>query len=209
MKPLVLGLAMIVLGLGTGSASAQVRWYRPYGSGGEYYAGGLLARGRAQRGMADVIRSRGEAAESYSHAAINREIARSKYLDNKLKWTDIYWKRKRLGEAELAKDYDKMCARRDAYLAATRDRPPEVLRPASWISRRGKSNGPMPFRDRTMPNSASKSRRNSSFKQAPPPCRTRARFGFTPGKCRASSKTTSGRWTRTSISRAASFWIGS
>lgn len=145
MKPLVFGLAMIVVGLGTDPASAQVRWYRPYGNGGDYYAGGYSPVEGAQRGMADVIRARGEAAESYSHAAINREIARSKYLDNKLKWTDIYWKRKRLAEAELAKDYDKMRARRDTYLAATRGRPPEVLAPSQLDIRSGEIEWPVAF----------------------------------------------------------------
>lgn len=152
MRPLLLGLSAIVFGLWAASATAEDPWYRPYGYshrpygyGGEYYAAGYSPVEGYQRGLADVIRARGEAAESYSHAAINREIARSKYLDNKLKWTDIYWKRKRLGEAELAKNYDRMRARRDTYLAANRDRQPEVLAPSQLDLHSGEIEWPEPL----------------------------------------------------------------
>ena len=136
-KSLMAVLVLMGLGLFVEAAQAQV-WYRnpgrvvrPWGWGGYGgYYGGYSAVEGARRGMADVIRSRGMAAEDYSKARINNEEARSKYLDNKLKWTEIYWKRKRLGEAELAKDYAKDRERRERWREANRDRKPEVL-PAS------------------------------------------------------------------------------
>ena len=137
MKSLMMMATLVSLGLSAETSQAQV-WYRnpgrvavPYGYGwGGYYGGGYSPVEGAQRGYADVIRSRGMAAEDYSRARINNEEARSKYLDNKLKWTEIYWQRKRLGEAELAKDYAKDRARRENWMEATRGRKPETL-PAS------------------------------------------------------------------------------
>jgi hypothetical protein len=140
MKPLPILLSVIAFGLATGSATAQVPWYRPgvvvpYGYGYGAYAGGYSPY--SQQGMADIIRSSGQAAENLSRARINNEEARSKYLDNKLKWTEIYWQRKRLGEAELAKDYAKDRARREQWQEATRGRKPETLSPSQFDAQTG------------------------------------------------------------------------
>jgi hypothetical protein len=144
MKPLPVLLSVMAVALVADSALAQVRWYRPpvvvgpgysYGYGG-YYGGYSPVEGY-QRGMADVIRARGEAAENVSRARINNEEARSKYLDNKLKWTEIYWERKRLGEAELAKDYAKARERREYWKETTRDRTPETLHPSQFNAQTG------------------------------------------------------------------------
>ena len=105
------------------SAEAQYRgrgWYRGgvgYGSYGGYggYASNPVEG--ARYGLADVIRASGEAAESTTRAMGNYEDARSKYIDNKMKWTETYWQRKRLGESERRKDYDAKRKSRDAYLA--------------------------------------------------------------------------------------------
>jgi hypothetical protein len=143
MKWMPIFLTVMAFGLLASSANAQVRWYRapgvsvPFGYGGGYYGGGYSPVEGYQRGMADVIRSSGQAAESYSHARINNEEARSKYLDNKLKWTEIYWERKRLGEAELAKDYAKDRDRREKWMAANRDRKPETLPPGQYDKQTG------------------------------------------------------------------------
>lgn len=146
MKSLIIATTLVSLGIACETAQAQY-WYRnpgrvvvPYGwgwgyggyYGGNYpgYYGGYSPVEGAQRGYADIIRSRGMAAEDYSKALINREQARSKYLDNKQKWTEVYWQRKRLGEAELAKDHAEDRERRQKWLAANRGRKPETL-PAS------------------------------------------------------------------------------
>lgn len=139
MKPLPVLLSVIALGLVSSSASAQL-WYRPpvvapYGYGYGGYYGGYSPY--SQQGMADIIRSSGQAAEDVSRARINNEEARSKYLDNKMKWTEIYWQRKRLGEAELAKDYAKDRERREQWMEATRGRKPETLSPSQFDAQTG------------------------------------------------------------------------
>ncbi len=99
------------------------RWYRSGSNNGGWgpgWGGGYRASTPiegALRGQADVIRAGGEAAESYTNAAINYEEARSRYYDNKLKWAEVYWQRRRLNEAERQVDYDKQRSRRDAWRA--------------------------------------------------------------------------------------------
>jgi len=48
------------------------------------------------RGMSDVIRSQGEANLRNSEAAINVEEARSRYFDNRLKYTQTYFENRRM-----------------------------------------------------------------------------------------------------------------
>lgn len=78
------------------------------------------AEGRA-RGYADVIRSTGSYNRDTAEAMKNYEDARSKYLDNKRKWQELYWDRKERGEQERDKRYAKERERREKYLAS-RDR---------------------------------------------------------------------------------------
>lgn len=138
-KPLPILWSVIALGLVASSASAQVPWYRPavvapFGYGG-VYGGGYSPY--SQQGTADIIRSSGQAAVDASQARINNEDARSKYIDNSLKWTEVYWQRKRLGEAELAKDFAKDRERREQWQEATRGRKPETLAPSQFDTQTG------------------------------------------------------------------------
>lgn len=142
-------LTLLAFGWIAESAMAQF-WYRPpvypYGPypnyGSAYYGGGYSPVEGAQRGFADVIRSSGEAAESFSRARINNEEARSRYLDNKLKWTEVYWQRKRLGEAELAKDHAKDRERRDNWLEYKRRRQPDTLTTSQFDPQTGQIEWP-------------------------------------------------------------------
>src|SRR5690606_35421624 len=93
------------------------------------------------------IRSGGQAAEDFSRARIDNEIARSKYMDNKLKWTEIYWQRKRLGEAELAKDHANDRERRQRWLASSRDRKPETLPLSQYDTESGSIEWPDALQD--------------------------------------------------------------
>jgi len=52
-----------------------------------------------QRGMADVIRSSGEANLRNSEAAINMEAARSANMDNHLKYTETYFEMRKMNTA--------------------------------------------------------------------------------------------------------------
>ncbi len=92
----------------------------------------------ARYGMADVIRARGEAAETTTGAMINYEQAKSAYIDNTHKWTETYWKRKRLGESEIQKDLDKQRATTDYWRAHRESGAPPRLTPSQLDPTTGK-----------------------------------------------------------------------
>jgi hypothetical protein len=78
-----------------GAVANQV--YNPWwGMGG----GGTTAAESYQRGMADVIRARGEFQRQQAQAARDFEIARSAYIDNQTQWLAEYHQRQRMGEAQ-------------------------------------------------------------------------------------------------------------
>lgn len=157
MKPLPLIIALISLGFVGESVQAQVRGFRnpgrvavpvgvgfgvgPFGAGfypyGYNLGGGYSPVEGYQRGMADVIRARGQAAEDYARARLSAEQARSQYIKNQKEWTDVYWERKRRAEAELAKDYAEDRKRRDKWLKAKRGRKPETLPPSQYDPQSG------------------------------------------------------------------------
>jgi hypothetical protein len=63
-----------------------------YGYGGyPVYFGPSTAGGSAAHGMADVVRSQGEANLNNSAAAINYSIARSNEIQNRSEWTSTYF----------------------------------------------------------------------------------------------------------------------
>jgi len=154
MKRSILLLALILITIAPAVAEAQIRvargrvgvgrarWYRGVGAVGAYRWGygyrGTSAIGDARRGMADVIRARGAAAESASKATINYQEAQSRYIDNKLKWTKTYHERKRLGEAAQREKYARERAKRQKYLAKKRSTPHPRLTASQLDPYRGK-----------------------------------------------------------------------
>src|SRR5438128_828828 len=82
---LVLTIASIIL---LNVADAQYG-YRRYG-----YGHGGTVESNYMNGMANVIRAQGQVNAYNAQAAINYEQARSKYLDNKKKWTENYYQMK-------------------------------------------------------------------------------------------------------------------
>jgi hypothetical protein len=82
MRLILIGAA--VLGAAAGPALAQ--YYGPYA---EYHAS-TAAEGAA-RGMADVVRSQGQANLANSAAAINMTEAQSNYIQNRDQWTNTYF----------------------------------------------------------------------------------------------------------------------
>lgn len=123
-----------------GAGVAASRWYRPaggyYGPAGYGYSSTPVEG--ARRGQADVIRARGEAAESVSRASINIQEAKSKYIDNAAKWTETYWQRKRLGQAEIASDFARKRERTNRYLANKKSGAPPRLSPSQLDPTTGK-----------------------------------------------------------------------
>lgn len=156
MKPLPVLLSVMAFTLIAGPIEAQFPWYRPpgvvvqhpygytytpYGYGFPYGGGYSPVEGY-QRGLADVIRARGQAAENLSRARVNNEEAREKYLENQEKWTEIYWQRKRLAEAERAKEHAEDRERRERWLASKRDRQPPTLAPGQFNAETGELEWP-------------------------------------------------------------------
>lgn len=114
------------------STRGQVRrgrsWYHPragavgYGIGypGFGFSGNwasTAAESRA-RGYADVVRAAGSYNVQTSEAMKNYEDTRSKFLDNKRKWQELYWDRKHQGEEEAAKRHARERERREKYFAS-------------------------------------------------------------------------------------------
>lgn len=94
------------------------------GYGGYGYGGFGTAQSAAMHGAADVMRAQADRAVGYTDAAINYEQAKSAYLDNKLKFTQIYWERQRIGKEELAKQTQADREAREKYLDWKHSQPP-------------------------------------------------------------------------------------
>ncbi len=89
------GLLLVAFSLTTSPAAAQdfgfMSYYNPYSYGAGFGWGGGTADANYMYGMSDVIRASGEYNLYTSQAGVNNEEARSRYLDNKKKWTQDYF----------------------------------------------------------------------------------------------------------------------
>ncbi|MGE5192970.1 MAG: hypothetical protein ACM3U2_10740 [Deltaproteobacteria bacterium] len=130
---LFLGGWVLALGvLGNSEAMAQFGvnpWYNPYGYG--YGFGGGTVEGNALMGMSTVIRSAGEYNLYTAEAGVNYEEARSKYLDNRRKWTQQYFQMRETRSAIDAQKKESARQSRDAYYAASKS---ELSRAASPVA---------------------------------------------------------------------------
>lgn len=119
----ILLTAFLLLTTTAPELSAQVRtWYRPVprygmGFGGNPYGGGAFGQGTGTP-YADVIRSAGEYNLNTAEAAISYEEARSRYIDNKLKWQQTYFQIKQLGKENREAYYAEQKSARDRWLAS-------------------------------------------------------------------------------------------
>lgn len=111
-----------------------IPWYynpvvTPYGYGYGYYpygAGGGTAYSAEAQGLAEVIRAQGEFNKATAQARKTQEEARSKYIDNQVKWLQAYHEHQRLGEERRAKEHAEARARVQRRTSASR-KPPELL----------------------------------------------------------------------------------
>ena len=103
MKQTVLAL-MVALAAASAPSSGLARDYF-YGYRGGYHAS-TAAEGY-QRGMADIIRSRGQANLMNAQAAGYLEDARAKYLENRYRATEIYYERRKIYQQEQAAKHAK------------------------------------------------------------------------------------------------------
>ncbi len=102
------------VGYGVGYGMAQYAGYGGYG-----YGGGTTPYAAAENARANTIRAQGEYNQANTAAMKNYEDARSTYIDNQQKWTQVYLERKRATDAQKEKD-------REAALA-TRERAKEFM----------------------------------------------------------------------------------
>ena len=111
-------------------APAQYHHYPPYGygwGGGGYHHASTYEEG-FQRGMADVIRSRGLANLLNSEAAINTEEARSAYIDNRAKWTQTYFEMRQMNRQYRQAERGPRPSAEDIY-RYSKERLPDRLSP--------------------------------------------------------------------------------
>lgn len=126
-----------------GDRPADAVWYAPrigigyglgYGMGGWGYGGygwgnfgGGTAAGNYMQGAAQVIRARGQYNEQTSKAMINYEDARTKYIDNRKKWTETYFAMKEQNQARAAEKRERMRPSSEALASAARSSAPKSL----------------------------------------------------------------------------------
>ncbi len=117
--PLVLSLVVLtvasLLPVETADAQWVVRpWYRSrnrrYGYGNGGYG----------NSMANLIRAQ-------SQAAVNYQIAQSKYIDNKQKWTQNYYKMREERQATLAREHEAQKHSPESLSSAAKDAVPLTL----------------------------------------------------------------------------------
>lgn len=107
----LLSAACVIVVAGSPAPKALAQpYYRGYGGG---YHASTAAEGYA-RGMADVVRSQGAKNEADSRAAINREEARSRYLDNRTKAAETYWERRKIYQKARAEEQYALSQQRQA-----------------------------------------------------------------------------------------------
>jgi hypothetical protein len=126
-KMLLGGLLLAFGVLGNSQAMAQFGvnpWYSPYGYGYGYGFGGGTAQGNALMGMSTVIRSAGEYNYMTSAAGVNYEEARSKYLDNRAKWTQQYFQNREWRSAIDAQKKEEARQSREAQYERAKSTPP-------------------------------------------------------------------------------------
>lgn len=103
MRIVLCSLGLLLIG-GAGSAAAADNWYgygNPWGYGSGYHHASTYEEG-VQRGMADIIRSKGAANLMNSEAMNNVEDARRKYIDNRVYSTEKYFEMRSINKAARA-----------------------------------------------------------------------------------------------------------
>jgi hypothetical protein len=127
-----------VLAAGLGSATSTFgygRWYAGrgvglgyglgYGMGAYAYGGGAgTAFSAQQQAVAETIRAQGEYGQMASEALMNYEQARSTYIDNQEKWTQVYLERRRAVQAIKAEQQEARVASRERYQEHLASHPP-------------------------------------------------------------------------------------
>lgn len=110
------------VGLGYGMGA-----YGGWGYGGYGWGGGGTAAGNYLQGMSQVIRAQGEYEESRARARISQEEARTKYIDNKKKWTETYFAMREQNQARQAEKRERNRISPETVKLAARSAVPKPL----------------------------------------------------------------------------------
>ena len=100
-------------------------WYGGYGYGG-------TVEGDYLWGMSEVIRAAGEYNLYTAKAGVNNEETRSRYLDNKKKWTENYFQMRERRQALDAQKREKQRASRETYYASLAAAPSRAPAPEAF-----------------------------------------------------------------------------
>jgi hypothetical protein len=131
------------LAVALSAASLAAQWYRGgrrqvavYGAGWGWKANfaSTPQEGYA-RGMADMIRAQGQAAESAARAAIDYETARSAYIQNQKLWHETALQREQYGLQRREQYYAAQRAARDRRAAMAENAPPPTRLSSSQYDR--------------------------------------------------------------------------
>lgn len=117
--------------------------YRRY----RYGYGGGTVESNYLNGMANMIRAQGQANALNAQAAINYEQARSKYLDNKKKWTENYYQMKEERSQRAAQEREKNKHSPEELAAIARADTPKKLGADALDPVTGHINWPEALRD--------------------------------------------------------------
>jgi hypothetical protein len=113
-----------------------------YGYGGYGYGYGGTVAEDYMLGMSTVIRAAGEYNLYTAKAGVNNEEARSRYLDNKRKWTENYFHMREQRQALDAQKRERQRASRQALYAATAAAPSRAPAPDALDPVTGRINWP-------------------------------------------------------------------
>lgn len=110
----------------------EARWYRR-GRGRGYGGYGVSTPASANMmGMSSVIRAQGQYNLATSRALMNYQQARSRYIDNQVKWQQAYHTMRRSAEAYWEQDREQRAAVRDRWLASRGSGQPAPLSPSQF-----------------------------------------------------------------------------
>jgi hypothetical protein len=94
------------------------------------------------RGMASVIRAQGQYNFATSRALINYQQARSRYIDNQVKWQQAYHAMRRSAEAYWEENREQRAAVRDRWLASRGSGKAPPLSPSQFDPHTGRIHWP-------------------------------------------------------------------
>lgn len=140
MKRSVLGLVatIVIAGAAVGDRPAEAVWFNPGGMGMGYglgwggyggygWGGGGTAAGNYMMGQSQVIRAEGQYNKDTSEAYINYEDARTKYIDNKKKWTETYFSMREQNQSRQAEKLERSRHSPETLAQAARSGVPKPL----------------------------------------------------------------------------------